>query len=84
MELDNEGKMLSPALLATLYWGGLMVGRIISGLFNKISPRVQLVVTTSAATVLTLIAILLDNLWVLVSVGLCHSVIQNPDSAIVP
>lgn len=74
MELDNEGKMLSPALLATLYWGGLMVGRIISGLFNKISPRVQLVVTTSAATVLTLIAILLDNLWVLVSVGLCHSV----------
>lgn len=74
MQLDSEGKTISPALLATLYWGGLMVGRIISGLFGKISPRVQLVVTTSIATVLTLIAIFTNNLWVLVSVGLCHSV----------
>lgn len=74
MQLDSEGQTLSPALLATLYWGGFMVGRVVSGLFSNISPRVQLVVTTSAATVLTLIAILLNNLWVLVSVGLCHSV----------
>jgi FHS family L-fucose permease-like MFS transporter len=74
MELDREGEMLSPALLATLYWGGLMVGRIISGLFNKVSPRMQLTFTTSVATVLTLIAIFTNNLWVLVSVGLCHSV----------
>lgn len=74
MQLDSEGQALSPALLATLYWGGFMVGRVVSGLFNNISPRVQLVLTTSAATVLTLIAILLNNLWVLVSVGLCHSV----------
>lgn len=74
MQLDNEGASLSPALLATLYWGGMMVGRVISGLFNKVSPRIQLVVATSLATVLTLIAIFTDNLWVLVSVGLCHSV----------
>lgn len=74
MQLDNEGASLSPALLATLYWGGMMVGRFISGLFNKVSPRIQLVVATSLATVLTLIAIFTDNLWVLVSVGLCHSV----------
>ena len=64
----------SPALYATLYWGGLMVGRIISGLFNNISPRIQLTVTTILATLLTLIAIFTNNLWVLVSVGLCHSV----------
>ena len=63
-----------PALLATLYWGGMMVGRILSGLFNNISPRIQLTVTTILATILTLIAILTNNLWVLVSVGLCHSV----------
>lgn len=74
MQLDSEGQTLSPALLATLYWGGFMVGRVISGVFSNISPRVQLVVTTLAATVLTLIAIFLNNLWVLVSVGLCHSV----------
>lgn len=63
-----------PALLATLYWGGMMVGRVISGMFNRISPRVQLTVTTLSATILTLIAIFTNNLWVLVSIGLCHSV----------
>lgn len=63
-----------PALLATLYWGGMMVGRIISGLFQHISPRTQLTVSTSVATVLALVAIITNNLWVLVSIGLCHSV----------
>ncbi len=90
MEIEKEGTLLSffgnqnlmvggldlgmPALLATLYWGGLMVGRIISGMLKNISPRVQLVATTAVATILTIIAILYNNLWVLVAVGLCHSV----------
>ncbi len=63
-----------PALLATLYWGGLMVGRILSSMSNKIPPRTQLVVTAISAIVMTIIAILTNNLWVLVAVGLCHSV----------
>lgn len=63
-----------PALLATLYWGGLMVGRLIFSFFNNVSSRVLLTVTTIMAAVLILVAILTDNLWVLVSVGLCHSV----------
>lgn len=63
-----------PALLATLYWGGLMVGRLVFSFFNRISPRILLTATTAIATVLILIAIFTDNLWVLVSVGLCHSV----------
>lgn len=63
-----------PALLATLYWGGMMVGRLVFSMFNNISPRIMLTATTIVATVLMLIAILTDNLWVLVSVGLCHSV----------
>lgn len=90
MELEKAGNGLSffgkdhfiiggmdlgiPALLATLYWGGMMIGRIASGLFNNISPRIQLTVTTILAAVLTLASILTDNLWLLVSVGLCHSV----------
>lgn len=90
MEIEKEGALLSffgnrnlmvgnldlgmPALLATLYWGGLMVGRIISGMLKKISPRTQLVATTVTAVILTITAILLNNLWVLVAVGLCHSV----------
>lgn len=63
-----------PALLATLYWGGLMVGRLVFSFFNNVSPRLLLTVTTVIAAVLILVAILTDNLWVLVSVGLCHSV----------
>lgn len=63
-----------PALLASLYWGGLMVGRIVSSWLNHISPRVQLTAATSAAAILTLVAIYTHNLWVLVSVGLFHSV----------
>lgn len=90
MELEKTGEDLSffgedgfiiagmnlgiPALLATLYWGGMMVGRIASGMLNNISPRIQLTVTTIIGTILTLISILADNLWCLVSVGLFHSV----------
>lgn len=66
-----------PALLATLYWGGLMVGRLISSFFNNVSPRLLLTATTLVATVLIWVAILTDNLWILVSVGLCHSVMWS-------
>lgn len=63
-----------PALLATFYWGGLMIGRIVSSWMSHISARTQLSVATIAATLLTLTAIATDNLWVLVAVGLFHSV----------
>ncbi|MFI3239599.1 MAG: MFS transporter [Bacteroidales bacterium] len=63
-----------PALLATLYWGGLMVGRICSSFLNSISERTQLVTVAVLAILLTAIAILTNNLWVLISVGLCHSI----------
>lgn len=63
-----------PALLATLYWGGLMMGRLVFSFFNHVSPRLLLAVTTIVATVLILTAIFTNNLWILVSVGLCHSV----------
>ncbi len=90
MELLEHGKALTffgqdniilwglhlgiPALLATLYWGGLMVGRILSSFINFISPRTQLLFTAILALVLTTIAILTNNLWVLITVGLCHSI----------
>lgn len=90
LELESAGQQLSffgmhnlvlggmdlgmPALLATLYWGGLMVGRIVSSYLSHISPRVQLTVTTILATLFTVVAIITNNLWVLVAVGLFHSV----------
>ncbi len=67
-----------PALLATLYWGGFMVGRTMSSFVRKISPRRQLIFTVCGAIILTIIAILSGgNLWVLVAVGLCHSIMWS-------
>jgi len=62
------------AFMATLYWGGMLVGRLISSSLSSISPRVQLGVTTVLATIFTIAAIALDNPWLLVVVGLFHSV----------
>jgi len=62
------------AIMATLYWGGMLVGRLISSSLSKISPQVQLAVTSILATIFTLVAIALNNPWLLVAVGLFHSV----------
>ena len=64
----------SPALLATLYWGGMLIGRLVGSSLSKISPRTQLTVTTSFAAILTLLAITFDNPWLLTAVGLFHSI----------
>ena len=69
-----EKGLASPALLATLYWGGMLIGRAVGSSLSKIPPRVQLTVTTVTAFVLVLLAILLDNPWILAAVGLFHSI----------
>ncbi|WP_339755849.1 hypothetical protein [Algoriphagus aquimarinus] len=61
------------ALLSTLYWGGFFIGRGISSFFNNISARTQLTVTTSLSAVLAIIAMITQNLWFLVAIGLLHS-----------
>ena len=66
-----------PALLATLYWGGFMVGRMTFSFFDSISPRKLLAATTIIATVQIIVAMITNNLWILVSVGLCHSVMWS-------
>jgi len=62
------------AFMATLYWGGMLVGRLISSSLSSISPRIQLGVTTVLATISIIAAIALNNPWLLVIVGLFHSV----------
>ena len=61
------------ALLSTLYWGGFFIGRGISSFFNNISARTQLTVTTSLSAILAIIAMITQNLWFLVAIGLLHS-----------
>ena len=64
----------SPALLATIYWGGMLVGRAVGSSLSRISPRTQLVFTTTCAFAFVLAAVLLDNPWLLALVGLFHSI----------
>ncbi len=61
-------------LMATIYWGGMLIGRLVGSTLKKIPPRVQLVTTTVAATVLVLLAVSMDNPWLLAAVGLFHSI----------
>jgi FHS family L-fucose permease-like MFS transporter len=63
-----------PAFMATLYWGGMLIGRLVGSSLNKVSPRVQLTFTTIGATVLTALAIAFNNPWLLAAVGLFHSI----------
>lgn len=63
-----------PALLATFYWGGMMVGRLVSSAFPKATPRFMLAMVTIIASALVILAMAQDNLYVLSAVGLCHSV----------
>lgn len=69
-----EKGFASPALLATLYWGGMLIGRLVGSSLSRISPRTQLCFTTICAAVLTILAIITDNPAILVAVGLFHSI----------
>lgn len=52
----------------------MMVGRLVFSFFNNVRPRPLLIAASTLAAVLVAIAMVTDDLWVLVSVGLCHSV----------
>lgn len=71
---DGGSDVTSAMLMATLYWGGLLIGRLAGSFFKSISARTQLTFTTSAAALLVAVSVALDSPWVLVSVGLMHSI----------
>ncbi len=77
MELVNNGAELSPALLATIYWGGFLVGRMLSASMKNIAPRPMLITVTVGAIVLMTLSMLTENLWLLAAVGLFHSVMWS-------
>lgn len=63
-----------PAFMATLYWGGMLIGRLVGSSLSKVPPRVQLIITTVSATIFTILAIVMNNPWMLVATGLFHSI----------
>ena len=71
----NEGfNLATAAKMASLYWGGMLVGRLLGSILSKISASRQLTVASIGAGALVVIAMLTNNPWVLVAVGLFHSI----------
>lgn len=62
------------AIMASMYWGGMLVGRLCGSFISKIPANVQLVVTSIGAGVIVLAAMLTANPWLLVGAGLFHSI----------
>ena len=77
MELNSAGAALSPALLATIYWGGFLIGRMVSAAMKNVAPRPMLITVSLGAIVLMTISMLTENLWLLAAVGLFHSVMWS-------
>lgn len=77
MELAVSDAALSPALLATIYWGGFLVGRMVSASMKNVKPRPMLITVTLGAIALMTAAMLTENLWLLAAVGLFHSVMWS-------
>lgn len=63
--------------MASLYWGGMLVGRLISSFISKVSANKQLTFASLIATTLVVLAIITVNPWLLVGVGLFHSVMWS-------
>ncbi|MDD4820632.1 MAG: MFS transporter, partial [Flavobacteriales bacterium] len=59
------------------YWGSMLVGRLIASALSKVSARTQLTVTSIIATLLCIIAITIKQPWVIVGMGLTHSVMWS-------
>lgn len=62
------------ALMASLYWGSMLVGRLIGSFVSGISAKVQLMATSGLAIVLICLSMALNNPWLLIGAGLCHSI----------
>lgn len=71
----SEGfDVATAAKMASMYWGGMLIGRLCGSVLSKISANTQLMVTSVGAGVLVLLAMLTNNPWILVGVGLFHSI----------
>lgn len=60
--------------LATLYLGGMLIGRLLGSGISKISANTQLVFTSVGAGILVVLSMVTGNPWLLVAVGLFHSI----------
>lgn len=62
------------AQMASLYWGGMLVGRLLGSFVSSISANTQLLVSSIGAAILVVLSMATGNPWFLVGVGLFHSI----------
>ena len=62
------------ALLATIYWGLMLVGRLCGSFLSGISAQMQLTATSVLAGLCVLVGMLTNNPYILIGAGLFHSV----------
>ena len=62
------------ALMATIYWGLMLVGRLCGSFLSSISASKQLLITSLGAGILVLGGMILNNPYLLAGAGLFHSV----------
>lgn len=60
--------------MAALYWTGILIGRFWGSVYTRISGQTQLIFASLGAILLLILAMLLKNPWILVGIGLFHSV----------
>ncbi len=61
-------------LMASMYWGGMLVGRVFGSFVSKIPAQTQLLYTSVGAGILVITAMITSSPWLLVGVGLFHSI----------
>lgn len=62
------------AKMATLYWGGMLIGRLCGSFLSKVNANTQLTIAAIGAGVLVALSMIFENLWLLTGVGLFHSI----------
>jgi len=60
--------------MTLLYFGGMLVGRLVGSVLSKVSAKIQLGVTSAFASLLLIVFLISGNPWILASVGFLHSV----------
>ena len=63
-----------PALLAAIYWGLMLVGRLCGSFLSGISAQMQLTATSVLAGLCVLVGMLTNNPYILIGAGLFHSI----------
>lgn len=71
---DLSASYQEASQMATLYWGAMLVGRLVGSFIQKVSARTLLTSTSITAFILILIAIYSRSQYFLIGVGLFHSV----------